>query len=465
MKIVILGAGAYELAPALLDDLFVQYQTVCDLWIVDDSLDTAELTARAAQSLARAAALPARVFYTANPRKALPDADYVLWCHEAPDAADFARDLAALDAIGLGKQARPFGGIGGAMTTLREGGALADVCEEMTRVCPQAALIVCSGPVARLCELAQRSFGVRALGLCRAPYDAAKRCQDLLGLQDAPETPCAGTWGFAWALGCTSGGRDCLDQVKERLLQDAAQQRVRDRERAAEEAKAADAAKPDADVRGSLSGLLQPQVKETRADLLSAQYVDWYDALPASGLEWQMMQDTPESPRLTQLPGVPGEADCELRLRHLASLAVHGPLKAEGRAALEAMRASAGPLRPMRLVHALSGRVPALYEPGLIRPNDGAISCVPDGRFVLLPSVVSGPQLSAQPLPPFPMALEELLDRVTEANLLYAQAAAFGDRIALREALEADPALAGVDLLYALDTVDDMVAASALPRF
>lgn len=116
MKIVILGAGAYELAPALLDDLFVQYQTVCDLWVVDDSLDTAELTARAAQSLARAAALPARVFYTANPRKALPDADYVLWCREAPDAADFARDLAALDAIGLGKQARPFGGIGGAMT-------------------------------------------------------------------------------------------------------------------------------------------------------------------------------------------------------------------------------------------------------------------------------------------------------------------------------------------------------------
>ena len=119
----------------------------------------------------------------------------------------------------------------------------------------------------------------------------------------------------------------------------------------------------------------------------------------------------------------------------------------------------------MRLVHALSGRVPALYEPGLIRPNDGAVACVPDGRFVLLPSVVSGPQLSAQPLPPFPMALEELLDRLTEANLLYAQAAAFGDRIALREALEADPALAGVDLLYALDTVDDMVAASALPRF
>ena len=36
---------------------------------------------------------------------------------------------------------------------------------------------------------------------------------------------------------------------------------------------------------------------------------------------------------------------------------------------------------------------------------------------------------------------------------------------ALREALEAAPALAGVDLLYALDTVDDMVAASALPRF
>ena len=65
------------------------------------------------------------------------------------------------------------------------------------------------------------------------------------------------------------------------------------------------------------------------------------------------------------------------------------------------------------------------------------------------------------------MALEELLDRVTEANLLYAQAAACGDRVALREALETDPATDGIDLLYALDTVDDLIEQSkdVLTRF
>lgn len=463
MKIVILGAGAYELAPALLDDLFVQTHTVCDLWLVDDSLDVAELTARAAQALAKAAAIPARFFYTANPRKALSGADYVLLCRDACGPHAFLRDQKALDAIGLGKQARPFGGIAGAMGTLRAGGLLMDLCEQMQRECPQAVLIVASGPAARLCEVAQRFGGIRALGLSPAPYEAAARFQTLLCAKDAPEVACAGTEGFSWALSVKQDGLDRLEDVKQRLLLDAAAFRAREKEKREKERQQA----KEQDDRLSFDELLKAPAKEERPDLISAQYVDWYDAVPATGGEWQLLQDTPESPRLTAFPLRYGEADQELRLRHLASLAVHGPLKEEGRAAFEAMLQSGGPLRPIRLVHALSGRAGALAVPGLIRPSDGSIPCVADGRFIQVPAVVSGNGVFTEPLPPFPMALEELLDRVTEANLLYAQAAACGDRVALREALEADPATDGIDLLYALDTVDDLIEQSkdVLTRF
>ena len=463
MKIVILGAGAYDLAPALLDDLFVQTHTVCDLWLVDRSLDVAELTARAAQALAKAAAIPARFFYTANAAKALTGADYVLWCRDSLSPEAFAGDLKALDDIGLGKQMRPFGGIGGALATLREGGLLMDLCELMQRECPQAVLVVASGPVARLCEVAQRFGGIRALGLSRAPYDAAKRLRALLGVHHAPEVLCAGTSCFSWVLAATLDGRDALEDAKRRLLQDAAEARAREKKRAEEAAKAQQAK----DRRLSFDEMLRAPKEEQRADFVSAQYVDWYDAVPATGAEWQMLRDTPQSPRLSALPQAFGEADQELRLRHLASLAVHGPVHPEGRAAFGAMLQTAGPLRPMQLVHALSGRAPALCVPGLVRPCDGSIPCVADGRFIEAPATVTQEGISAQPMPAFPMALEELLDRVTQANLLYAQAAACGDRVALREALEADPATDGIDLLYALDTVDGMIEQSrdTLTRF
>ena len=465
MKIVILGAGAYELAPALLDDLFVQNHTVCDLWLVDRSLDVAELTARAAQALAKAAAVPARFFYTANARKALAGADYVLWCRDplSPDA--FARDLKTLDDIGLGKQMRPFGGIGGALSTLREGGLLMDLCEQMQQQCPDALLLVASGPVARLCEVAQRFGGIRALGLSRAPYNAAARLGGLLHSGSAPDVICAGTSCFSWVLSAMVDGTDKLEDAKQRLLQDASDARAREKKQAEASPKQQEAQSKDE--RLSFDELLRAPKEEARADLISAQYVDWYDAVPATGAEWQMLQDTPESPRLAAPPQTYGEADQELRLRHLASLAVHGLQNADGRAAYEAMLRTCGPLRPAQLVHALSGRVPALYVPGLVRPCDGSIPCVADGRFIEVPAVVSKEGVSTQPMPPFPMALEELLDRVTEANLLYAQAAACGDRVALREALEADPATDGIDLLYALDTVDEMIEQSrdTLTRF
>ena len=465
MKIVILGAGAYDLAPALLDDLFVQTHTVCDLWLVDRSLDVAELTARAAQALAKAAAIPARFFYTANAAKALAGADYVLWCRDPLSPEAFARDLKALDDIGLGKQMRPFGGIGGALATLREGGLLMDLCELMQRECPQAVLVVASGPVARLCEVAQRFGGIRALGLSRAPYDAAQRLRALLGASMTPQVVCAGTSCFSWVLAAKLDGRDALVDAKRRLLQDAADSRAREKKHAEEASKAQ--AEPAKDLRLSFDEMLGAHKEGKQSDFVSAQYVDWYDAMPATGAEWQMLRDTPESPRLSALPQAFGEAGQELRLRRLASIAVHGPAHPEGRAAFEAMLQTSGPLRPMQLVHALSGRAPALCVPGLVRPCDGSIPCVADGRFIEAPAVVAQEGISARPMPAFPMALEELLDRVTQANLLYAQAAAYGDRVALREALEADPATDGIDLLYALDTVDDMIEQSrdALTRF
>ena len=66
-----------------------------------------------------------------------------------------------------------------------------------------------------------------------------------------------------------------------------------------------------------------------------------------------------------------------------------------------------------------------------------------------------------------PIELEELLEQLSLVNRLYAEAAATGSRNVLREALEIDPALTGIDLLYAESLVADMLEnqKEKYPRF
>ena len=61
-----------------------------------------------------------------------------------------------------------------------------------------------------------------------------------------------------------------------------------------------------------------------------------------------------------------------------------------------------------------------------------------------------------QPLT-LPGELTELCAQIDEVNRLSAAAAA-GDREALRECVECDPALAGLDRLYVLDVAERMIA-------
>ena len=55
-----------------------------------------------------------------------------------------------------------------------------------------------------------------------------------------------------------------------------------------------------------------------------------------------------------------------------------------------------------------------------------------------------------------PAPLAEVCGDIDETNQLAAQAAT-GDRVALRECVEIDPALAGLDRLYVQDVVDRMI--------
>lgn len=427
MKIVIAGAGAYAFAPAILEDLFVKTHTTCELWLVDGDLDTAQLTARAAQALCKGAGLLSRIFYTQQLHAALDGADYVVFCQDFIDAQHWARDQKALEEIGLGKQMRTFGGIGGAMHSLRCVGLTMDVAERMAQVCPQATLILCTGPIARMAEAAQRFAGIRTLGLTCAPWIARKSIAAELEItpEEIPVLECAGLPDFSWIT--RMEGADGKDMLPRAIA----------------------------------------AYQKNDYEKLISDYYDWYGALPAEDQAWEFMVDTPESPTLTNPPfyGV-GWGDYNVRLSQLATIAVHGITDKTGLEAWEALRKTAGPLRPIELVHALTGKKESLYVPALCAPNTGAIGAISDGRFVQTQATVKKAGITRVEAA-LPVELEEQLERISGANILYARAGAYGDRVALREALEEDPSTDGIDLLYTVEVVNRMIDEDeqALSRF
>ncbi|MGN0758635.1 MAG: hypothetical protein ACI4MU_05505 [Candidatus Ventricola sp.] len=432
-KIVIAGAGAYHFAPAIFEDLFVRCRMPVEAWMVDADLDMAELSARGAQALARAFGVEARFYYTTQLKKAVFSADAVIVCADFLDEEAWKQDVDALNDVGLGKQARLRGGLGGAMQTLRSLDFIANLAEQMQEECPDAPLILCDSgygglQLGRACECAQRFCGVRTLGVSGVTEQTKKRLSLYLDVKEEDMLlTCAGLNGFSW-----------VSQMR------------------------------DTKMGANLIPRCMKEMQEDSREELSAQYIDWYGAIPAGPLvtQYEMLADTEKSPRKTVLLSGVGLADYELRKRNLALLTVHGPMRPEGLKAWGQIRTSGlATARPVEILRALWGEG-ACRVPSLTMPCDGAIPGVAMGRFVEGPAQVDENGAAGYACD-LPVELHDVMEQLSLCNLLYAEAATSGSRKALREALEIDPALTGVDLLYAEGLLGDMMEAQKekLPRF
>ena len=431
-KIVIAGAGAYHFAPAIFEDLFVRHRMEAEVWMVDSDLDMAELSARAAQALARAFGTQARFYYTTQLKKAIFSADAVILCADFLDEEAWKQDLKALDEVGLGKQARLRGGIGGAMQTMRVLDFVTDLATQMGEECPDAPLILCdsgSGGIqlARACECAQRFCGVRTLGLSGVTEQTRKRLAMYLDVKEEDmRITCAGLNNFSWVARMEDkAGHDLIPRCMKEMQEDSREE-------------------------------------------LSAQYIDWYGAIPAGErvMLYELLGDTEKSPRKTVLLSGVGLADFELRKRNLALLTVHGPMTPKGAKAWGEIRQSGlVSVRPIELLRALWGEGEYRAE-NLNMPCDGAIDGVAPGRFVECPGVVTKDGVRGE-YTELPVELQDLMGQLSLCNVLYAEAAATGSRVALREAMEIDPALSGIDLLYTEGVLSDMMEAQKekLKRF
>lgn len=429
MKIALIGQDIPTLLPGLLADLLFWGRQSAEIALEEKNAAMQEVLQKYGDAVIRDAqsrhpGLKATLNVTGSRREVLSGADCVIYAGDCMAASRFKMDREALlgveeDDPGLTEQARVNGGIGGLLHTLRQGEMVLSLCEAMQDHCPGALVINLGQPVARTTRIFENA-GFRCYGLGRTPLRGANGLDAIAKkLNCKPDdliATIAGLPGFAFLLSLT-----------------------------------------DAKTGDDLLPLLMDMVEEEELGRLTKRWVGWYGAIAVGDVtdhaEWLPAQEDympDEDPSF-------GESVERRKERILWMNTVGGkaPEDQESKMAQLLLLSRVAPIRPMQLALALL-RGDDCDIPAVTRLNNGELPQL--GKSAMIEAALT--QRGGKIVPhgtELPAPLAEMCDEIDEASRLAALAAA-GDRIALRECIEVDPALNGLDRLYLQEVVNRMIA-------
>ena len=438
MKIALIGQDIPTLLPTLLTDLLFVGKQSADIALEEKNSAMQDVLQRYGEAVIRDAqtrtpGLQATIIVTSSRREVLDGADCVIYAGDCMAASRFKMDREALSGVeeddpGLTEQARVNGGIGGLLHTLRQGEIVLDLCQAMQDYCPDAVVINLGQPVARTTCMFENA-GFRCYGLGRTPMRGANGLDSLVKklsckLDDVKAT-IAGLPGFSFLLELT-----------------------------------------DANTGDDLLPLLSDFAEEEELGRLTKRGYDWYNAIAIGDVtdhaEWLPAQDDyiPEAePEFGE--GVERRKE---RILWMNAGGAKGAQEKEGQMAQLLLLSKAPPIRPMQLALAIL-RGDDCDIPAVTRVNNGELRQL--AKSAIIEAELT--QRDGQIIPHgtmLPLPLMEICGEIDETNRL-AAIAATGDRSALRECIEVDPALAGLDRLYVQDVVDKMIElhSDVLSRF
>ena len=422
MKITLIGQDIPMLLPALLTELLFA-EAEHDAIIAAEEVNPAmrDLLQGYGEAIFRKAGAGGEIRVTDRREEALAGADCVIYAGDPQAASRFFQDRSALGTDdendpGLTDQARVNGGIEGLLHALRAGDAVLKLCDEMDSACPGTIVINLGQPVARTTAMFLNR-GYRCFGLGRTPLRGANGVDTYAKrLQIRPENAravTAGLPGFAFLTELRDGKVDLLGKL----------------EKAAEN--------------GELGSLAK-------------RWYSWWNAIPVGDVtdhaeflpaqEGYIPEEHPEF-------GESVERRKE-RILYMNTVREQGADSRDGAMAQLLLLSKAPPIRPVKLALALlrkeNAEIPAVTR----RNGQNMLQLDPE-------AVIEAPMIlkdgTEQPLEiRVPEALADILDEVDSANRLAAKAAE-GDRGAVRNYVETDPALAGLDRLYCMDVVDALI--------
>ncbi len=432
MKFALIGQDIPMLLPTLLADLLFAGNEGADTAVYENNPAMQGVLQGYMDAIYQKRGLGGRALVSEDLPQVLEEADCVIYAGDCMPASRFRMDRDALAGTseedpGLSDQARVNGGLGGLMHALRGGNKVLDLCEEMTYACPDALVMNLAQPMGRICAVFADA-GFRCYGLGPTPLRGANGLEGLChALHRKPATvtaDIAGLPGFAFllALGDAATGADLLPAAEEVAR------------------------------KGDLGRLAR-------------RWLDWYGALP-------MGKVTDHAEFLPAQPDFIPEAEPTFgesveqrkeRILHMNTIASKGADSREGMMAQLVLLSKAPAQRPVQLALALL-RGTDLRMAAVTRRNRGVLPQLENHAIIEAELTLRAGE-DVSPARRVPEALADILRAVDETNRLVARAAA-GDRGALREAIETDPALDGLDRLYLQDVADKLIELhrDVLPR-
>ena len=429
MKIALIGQDIPTLLPGLLADLFFAGRQSATVVLEEKNAAMQDVLQRYGEAVIRDAqlrhpGLTASINVSGSRREVLEDANCVIYAGDCMAASRFKMDREALSGVeeddpGLTEQARVNGGVGGLMHTLRQGENVLDLCETMRDHCPEALVINLGQPVGRVTRIFENA-GFRCFGLGRTPLRGANGLDAIAKkLNCKPgelNATVAGLPGFAFLLGLV-----------------------------------------DAKTGDDLLPLLTDMVEEDELGRLTKRWLGWYGAIAVGDVtdhaEFMPAQDD-YIPEAEPEFGESVERRKE-RILWMNTVGGKGLTDQEGKMAQLLLLSKVPPIRPMQLALAIL-RGEDCDIPAVTRTNNGELPQLAKSAMIEAELTQRGGRIIPHALE-LPMQLAEACEEIDEASRLAAQAAT-GDRIALRECVETDPAMAGLDRLYLTEVVSRMVA-------
>ena len=417
-----IGQDVPTLLPALLTDLlFAGDEANAEVTVEEGNPAMQELLQGYGEKIFAKAGKGGTFQVFSEREKVLEGADCVIYAGDCQAASRFFQDRSALDSDeeedpGLTDQARVNGGIEGLLHALRAGEVILKLCDDMDKYCPKALVINLGQPVARTTAVFE-DRGYRCYGMGRTPMRGANGIDTYAKrLQIRPENVqavTAGLPGFAFLIEMKDGKTDLLTKLK----------------------KAAD--------NGELGSLAR-------------RWLGWWDAIPVGDVtdhaEFLPAQEgfiPDEHPEFGETVEKRKE-----RILYMNTVRDQGADSREGAMAQLLLLSRVPPVRPMKLALALLRKETAEI-PAVTRKNNGTLPQLPK-EAVIETALCLRDGEDTTPAVRVPEALADILGEVDRANRLAAKAA-FSDREALREYVETDPALDGLDRLYCLDVVDALI--------
>ena len=422
MKIALIGQDIPMLLPALLADLlFAGKETDADVFAEETNPAMRDVLQGYGEAVFRKAGARGGITVSAERGEVLREADCVIYAGDPQAASRFFMDRNALgsddeDNPGLTDQARVNGGIEGLMHALRAGKAVMRLCDDMDTYCPGTIVINLGQPMARATAVFLNR-GYRCFGMGRTPMKGANGVDTYAKrLQIAPENlkaETAGLPGFAFLTEIRDGAGDLMPKLKK------------------------------AAANGELGSL-------------SRRWLGWWDAIPAGDVT-DHAEFLPAQP--DYIPDEKPEFGETVerrkeRILYMNTVREQGADAGEGAMAQLLLLSKAPPIRPMRLALALIRKETGDY-PAVTRRNGGEMPQLPREAVIETTLRLKDGKAVERGIR-IPDALAETMAEIDDANRLAARAA-MGDPGALREYVENDPALGGLDRLYCQDVAEALI--------